>query len=107
MDPDSAPDQIEARIAHPPTGRRILAIAGAPVIVPRFERERDLADFWSLSVFLDTGPETLCERLSARWRAHGLTPDAARKRAEGNDLANAARIQKSRLPADLILGCRH
>jgi pantothenate kinase len=64
---------------------------------------RALAALWDLSVFLDVAEPVLAERLTRRWLDHGLPPDAARARAETNDLANARRILARRLPADLVL----
>ncbi len=63
---------------------------------------RDLAGLWDLSIRIDTPLAELEARLIARWRSHGLDPAAAQARARGNDLANAARIDAARLPADLL-----
>lgn len=62
---------------------------------------RDLAPLWDLSVRLREPLATLRARLIKRWLAHGLDQAAAKARAEGNDLTNAARIQAAALPADL------
>lgn len=60
---------------------------------------RDLRRFWDDVVFLDVPEAVLEERLLQRWRDHGLSDDAARSRAEGNDLPNARRIcRHSTLP---------
>lgn len=64
---------------------------------------RDLAQYWDLSIALSVDIGILRERLIERWLSHGLTLAEATQRAEGNDLANAALIAKSSLPADLTL----
>lgn len=64
---------------------------------------RGLSDFWTMSVWIDTPEDVLRERLIQRWLDHGHDADAARARAEGNDLANARLIAQHRLPADLVL----
>lgn len=64
---------------------------------------RPLASLWSLSIFLNVAEPVLEARLIQRWLDHGLTPDAARARAEGNDLPNARRILAARLSADVDL----
>lgn len=64
---------------------------------------RDLAQYWDLSIALSVDIGILRERLIERWLSHGLTLAEATQRAEGNDLANAALIAKSGLPADLRL----
>jgi len=51
-----------------------------------------LAPLWHLSAFLDVPEGVLADRLVARWRTHGLGADAARRRAEENDLPNARRV---------------
>ncbi|RMH48952.1 MAG: nucleoside/nucleotide kinase family protein [Alphaproteobacteria bacterium] len=65
---------------------------------------RELARAWDLSVRLEVSEAELERRLVARWLGHGLDPDAARARARGNDLANAERIRRAALPADITLG---
>ncbi|MFW8595711.1 nucleoside/nucleotide kinase family protein [Cribrihabitans neustonicus] len=62
---------------------------------------RDLALLWDVSVRVRVPVPELRRRLIARWEAHGLDAEAAAARAEGNDLANAARIEAAELPADI------
>ncbi len=94
---------------------RDLSVAGSVVIAPEHgtvvvegnyllldEPEwRDLAGFWDLGVALDVDMATLRARLVQRWRDHGLSPEDAAARAEGNDLRNARRVLGNYLPADL------
>lgn len=63
---------------------------------------RALAPLWDLSIRLDVPLDTLRARLVDRWLTHGLTRQKAGARADGNDLANAARIGAHTLPADIL-----
>ena len=65
-----------------------------------------LQDRWDASVWLDVPGDVLKERLVQRWRDHGLSETAARDRAESNDLRNADRIARRRLPTTWSLDCR-
>lgn len=96
---------------------RDLAVAGAAVIEANcdvaivegnyllFGEEpwSALAPLWDLSVWLETPETVLRDRCVQRWLDHDHTLEAARARAEGNDLANARRIASTRLPADVTL----
>lgn len=62
-----------------------------------------LAPLWDLSVWLDTPEDVLRERCIRRWLDHDHTPEEALARAESNDLPNARRIIKARLPAHVTL----
>lgn len=62
---------------------------------------RDLAEFWDLKLRLTAPEAELRRRLIARWRRHGLDAEAARARAEANDLPNAQAVLRHALPADL------
>jgi pantothenate kinase len=42
-------------------------------------------------------------QLVARWLGYGLSRDAARRRARGNDLVNARRVLDGSRQADLVL----
>ena len=97
---------------------RDIAIAGAAVIEADCDLAiiegnylllnedpwRSLCPLWDLSIWLETPETVLRERCIQRWLDHDHTPDAARARAEGNDLVNARRISSSRLTADVTLG---
>lgn len=64
---------------------------------------RDLSAQWDVSVWLDTPLDVLRARLVQRWLDHDHTQEQAEARADGNDMANAARIAQHRLPADFVL----
>lgn len=64
---------------------------------------RDVAAHWDLSILLDVDHATLEQRLIARWRHHGLSAQAAKARAQGNDMRNADLVMNTALKADLTL----
>ncbi len=49
---------------------------------------KELSALWSVPVFISAPRDVLLNRLIARWQSYGLTPDAARTRAESNDMRN-------------------
>lgn len=57
---------------------------------------------FDLRVALDVPMEVLDTRLVQRWLDHGMDPDAARARAEGNDLRNARYVQDNLGRVDLV-----
>ena len=61
-----------------------------------------LVRFFDRTLFLAVEREELRRRLVARWLSHGLDPEAARARAEGNDLANADLVNGCVRPADIL-----
>lgn len=95
---------------------RDIAIAGAGAVPPGCDTVllegnyllydapvwRELSGRWDLSVFIDTPADTLRERLTRRWLDHGLPPDAARDRAEGNDMVNVRAVLDNRLRPDIL-----
>ncbi len=96
---------------------RDLAVAGAAVIDAEcdvaivegnyllFDEEpwRELAPLWDLSVWFDVPETVLLQRCVKRWIDHDLTPEAALARAEGNDMANARRIMRAQLAAEVTI----
>lgn len=97
---------------------RDLARAGARAILPEqrivlvegnylLVEDRpwsDLATAFDLAVWIDVDPAELRRRLLERWRQHGLTPDEAAERAEGNDMVNAEYARARSRKADIV--CR-
>ena len=66
---------------------------------------RALAPLWDLSIWLEESETTLRERCIQRWLDYDHTLEAARVRAETNDMQNFRRIVSARLPADVtVLG---
>ena len=63
----------------------------------------DLLPMWTLSVWLEISEELVLERSIQRWLDHEHSVENAHKRAKKNDLANARRVLKSKLPASVTL----
>ena len=53
---------------------------------------QDLRRYWDRAVWLDVEEAVLRRRLVQRWLDQGLSEEAAKTRAEGNDLVNATLI---------------
>lgn len=93
--------------------RRDIAIAGAAVVVPEHRIVvcegnylllkaapwDALAALWDLTVWVEVPDTELKRRLVQRWLDHGMDPDAAEARAEGNDMRNARLIRTGSRPA--------
>ena len=96
---------------------RDLSIAGAGHIAPDCDTIviegnyllmdapiwRDMAGYWDLSIQLTCAEAELEARLTKRWLDQGLTPEAARLRAQSNDLPNAQLVRQTALRADVVL----
>lgn len=110
--------KTEPHVFFPLFDRRMdLAVAGAGEIeaacdVAIFEGNYLLYDaapwsglkaMWDVSVWIETPEEVLLQRCVRRWLDHGHGPEAARERAERNDIANARRVVGARLAADITL----
>ena len=53
---------------------------------------RDLRRFWDQAIWLDVDETVLRRRLVQRWLDHGLSSEAAKVRADSNDMVNARLI---------------
>lgn len=62
-----------------------------------------LHPFWQVTIALDVPYATLEQRLIQRWRDHGLTDEAARARAMGNDIPNARRVLTASIAAEFVI----
>ncbi|MFW8634919.1 nucleoside/nucleotide kinase family protein [Cribrihabitans pelagius] len=106
----------EEEVFYPVFDRpRDIAIAGAGRVGPEhnivlvegnyllFDEAgwRNLAQNWDLAIRVKVDISELRRRLVTRWLSHGLDAQAATARAEGNDLANAARIESAELAAGI------
>lgn len=60
-----------------------------------------LAPLWDTAIRLAPPIPVLRDRLLARWISHGLSESEALKRADGNDLENAKRMEAKALAADI------
>ena len=96
---------------------RDLSIAGAGHIAPDCDTIviegnyllmdapiwHDMAGYWDLSIQLTCAEAELEARLTKRWLDQGLTPEAARLRAQSNDMPNARLVGQTALRADVVL----
>ena len=96
---------------------RDLSIAGAGHIAPDCDTIviegnyllmdapiwRDMAGYWDLAIQLTCAEAELEARLTKRWLDQGLTPEAARLRAQSNDMPNARLVGQTALRADVVL----
>ena len=64
---------------------------------------RDLDDYWDLAVFVQIGLETIKTRLMQRCKAHGIDEEISARWIESNDIPNAERVLKNRVPEDVTL----
>ena len=64
---------------------------------------RSLATLWDSAYFLDVPMEELERRLIDRWLAYGFDAAAARAKAHGNDMVNAARVNRAVCPIDQLV----
>jgi pantothenate kinase len=80
---------------------RIVVVEGNYLLLDD-EPWRGLAGRFDRTVFLDVPEERLRQRLVARWLEHGLDAEAARARAESNDLPNANLVLTGSVPADVV-----
>ncbi len=64
---------------------------------------RDLMPYWDMTIGLNVPEDTLRKRLIQRWIDHGLSADAARARAESNDIPNALLVAQQSRPPDLMV----
>ena len=62
-----------------------------------------LRHLFDLTVSLVVDRDELSSRLTQRWIDHGLSPDAARERAEGNDMINVDTVLNNSLDPNFIL----
>ncbi|WP_227268675.1 nucleoside/nucleotide kinase family protein [Roseobacter weihaiensis] len=58
---------------------------------------------WDFSVYLSVPFPVLRDRLMQRWHLHGLSPEQARQKVDGNDLPNAVTTAEHLVAPDLIL----
>jgi len=61
-----------------------------------------IADYLTLSLFIDVPDEVLQSRLVQRWLDHGLSPDDSLARAQQNDIPNAGTVNAESMTADII-----
>lgn len=89
-----------ARVVRPET--QVVIVEGNYLLFDE-PAWKTLSELWDISIWIDTPEDVVLQRCIQRWMDYGHTPEAAQARAEDNDLANAQRIARARLPSDLVL----
>ena len=64
---------------------------------------RDLDDYWDLAVFVQIDLDIIRARLQQRWAVQGFSEEQANYWIELNDIPNAERVIKNRVPEDVLL----
>ena len=64
---------------------------------------RDLDDYWDLAVFVQIDLDIIRARLQQRWAVQGFSEEQATYWIELNDIPNAERVIKNRVPEDVML----
>lgn len=89
-----------ARVIGPDA--RVLLIEGNYLLLDEAPWQ-GLAAHWDVTIGIDVPIEVLEARLIQRWRDNGLTQEAARARALGNDIPNARRVVAGSVAADVVV----
>ena len=92
--------RASARLIEP--RHRLLIIEGNYLLLDR-PIWRELHPLFDFKVMLRPSLHVIETRLIQRWLDHGYTPDEARAKAHGNDLANARVILAESVAADLTI----
>jgi len=100
---DRDADRVIADGGSIPADTRVLIFEGNYLL---FDEPvwAELAGEWDASVWIDVPDTVLENRLIQRWLGQGMARDAARERAESNDMANARRAQRQALPPTWRVG---
>jgi pantothenate kinase len=64
---------------------------------------RDLEDYWDLAVFVQISLDMIRARLQQRLKAQGFSEQKAARWIESNDIPNAERVLKHRVPEDVTI----
>lgn len=83
-----------------PAAARLIIVEGNYLLLDQPDW-KNLADYFDLTVFIDTPEPVLRERLAARWQ--GLDPVAKQQKLEGNDFPNMQLVITQSRAADLRL----
>lgn len=102
---DRAADRVIPAGSHIAAETRIVLVEGNYLLLDAPDWS-GMQRFWDLTIAIDVPLATLEQRLVQRWLDHGLPPDAARQRAEGNDLPNARLVLSQSVAPDVVLDQR-
>lgn len=98
---DRAADAVVPNGAVISADARIILVEGNYLLLDT-ENWRALHPLWELRVLIDVARPVLHARLVSRWLDHGLSQDAARRRAEENDLVNADTVRLHSIAPDIL-----
>lgn len=85
-----------------PRAVRILIVEGNYLLLDQDPWSR-LCPLFDITVVVEVPEDTLRQRLIARWRGYGLTPQEIEAKVEGNDLPNGRYVMSKSRPADFVL----
>lgn len=102
---DREADCVVPAGSHIAASTRIILVEGNYLLLDAPDWS-GMQRFWDLTIAIDVPLATLEQRLVQRWLDHGLPPDAARQRAEGNDLPNARLVLSQSVAPDVVLDQR-
>jgi hypothetical protein len=95
---------VSSSAAAPSPSRAPASDISTQILIRFRGRSWRRARAWGLSGrMIAPAMHVMGARLVARWLGYGLWPDAARRRAHGNDLVNARRVLDGSRQADLVL----
>lgn len=81
---------------------RLLVVEGNYLLLDESPWDA-LEPLFDLTVFLQVPEAELERRLVQRWLDHGFSADAARAKAQSNDIPNARRVVANARPAQIVL----
>ena len=94
-------DLARAGAAVVPAGSPIVLTEGNYLLLDEAPWN-SLAPLFDLTVMIESDRKTLEDRLVRRWLDHGHDPDAAKARAQGNDMINVDLVLAKSRPADIV-----
>lgn len=98
---DRSADLSRAAASTVSPHHRIIVVEGNYLLLDQ-DPWSQLHRLFDVSVALQVTEAELTERLLARWTGYGLTEDAARARAEQNDLPNGRQVLGHSIAADFV-----
>ena len=99
---DRTADLARAGAALVPPSTRFVIVEGNYLLLDEAPWDR-LSGLFDHTIFLEVPRGRLAHRLVQRWIDHGLSPQAARERAFGNDMVNVERVIAHRRACDVVI----
>ena len=85
-----------------PVTTRIVVVEGNYLLLRRAPWS-DLSPLFDVAVLVETPEDVLRERLTARWRRYGLTPEQIAEKLDGNDLPNGRLVMSESADPDFVI----